>query len=210
MHGKKTGRVLLLALALTALCACGGKTDAAMQRALDLRTAIQAAGGCAFAAEVTADYGGQVYCFMMDCTYEAGAGAAFTLREPQTLAGIRAEVSSDGASVSYDDTMVGFASMAGGRLAPMTLPYLLGSGWYEGYLSAAGEEDTWTRVTCLLGYGEEELRLDTWLDEAGLPAHSEISYGGQTLLTAEIGNFSLERGRNDENTQKNMGRGVSG
>lgn len=200
----------MLAAALLLLCGCAGGQASAMQRALDLRTAIQAAGGCAFTAEVTADYGTQVFCFTMDCTYDTAAGAGFTLREPQTLAGIHAEVSADGARVSYEDTTVGFAPMAGGRLAPMALPYLLGSGWDAGYICAAGQEGEWIRVTCLLGYGEEELRLDTWLDEAGLPVHGEISYDGQTLLTAEIKDFSLERGRNDENTQKNMGGGVSG
>ena len=84
-----------------------------MQRALDFRTALLQSGGCAFTAEVTADYGEQVYRFTMDCTWSPDGGAALTLTAPQTLEGIRAEVSADGARVVYEDTAVGFESLAG-------------------------------------------------------------------------------------------------
>ena len=166
-----------------------------MQRALDFRTALLQSGGCAFT---------------MDCTWSPDGGAALTLTAPQTLEGIRAEVSADGARVVYEDTAVGFESLAGGRLAPMALPYLLGSSWYEGYISACGMENGLLRMTCLDGYGEEELAVDTWLDtQSGQPCRCEISYQGQTLLTAEISAFAMNRG-NNENTEKNLGGGVSG
>lgn len=92
----------------------------------------------------------------------------------------------------------------------MALPYLLGSGWYEGYISACGMENGLLRMTCLEGYEEEELAVDTWLDtQSGQPCRCEISYQGQTLLTAEISAFAMNRG-NNENTEKNLGGGVSG
>ena len=160
MHGKKLS--VLAALLLT-LSGCA-RQDTAMQRALDLRTALTAAGGCAFAAQAEVNYGEEIFRFSMDCAYEAGGGVTIRLTEPQTLAGIGAEVSADGARVVYEDTAVGFESLAGGRLAPMALPYLLGSSWYEGYISACGMENGLLRMTCLEGYGEEELAVDTWLD----------------------------------------------
>ena len=210
MNGKKTGCVRLLALALTALCACGGKPDAAMQQALALRTALGAAGGCTFTAEVTADYGEKIYAYTMECVCETDAGARFTLRAPQTLAGISAEISADGTHVSYEDTEVGFSALAGGRLAPMQLPWLLADGWYSGRICAAGREDGAVRVSCQLGYGEQTLTLDTWLGEDGFPQKSAVSFDGQTLLTAEIQNFSLERSNDYEYTQKNVGGDISG
>ena len=178
MYGKKI-LSLLLASALWLLCGCA-REDSEMQRALDFRTALLQSGGCAFTAEVTADYGEQVYRFTMDCTWSPDGGAALTLTAPQTLEGIRAEVSADGARVVYEDTAVGFESLAGGRLAPMALPYLLGSGWYEGYISACGMENGLLRMTCLEGYEEEELAVDTWLDtQSGQPCRCEISYQGR-------------------------------
>lgn len=181
-----------------------------MQRALDFRTALLQSGGCTFAAEAAADYGEQVYRFTMDCVWSPESGGSLTLTAPQTLAGIRAEVSADGTRVSYEDMEVGLECLAGGHLAPMALPYLLGSSWYEGYISVCGMEDGLLRMTCLEGYEEEELTVDTWLDtQSGQPLHCEISYQGQTLLTAEISAFAMNRG-NNENTEKNMGGGVSG
>ena len=181
-----------------------------MQRALDFRTALLQSGGCAFTAEVTADYGEQVYRFTMDCTWSPDGGAALTLTAPQTLEGIRAEVSADGARVAYEDTEVGFAELAGGRVSPMRLPYLLAESWYRGYISACGWEDGVLRATYLLGYDEDEITVDTWLDASGLPVRAAVSYQGQTLLKAELHHFSLERGNQNENSQKNMGGGVSG
>ena len=130
-----------------------------MQRALDLRTALTAAGGCAFAAQAEVNYGEEIFRFSMDCAYEAGGGVTIRLTEPQTLAGIGAEVSADGARVAYEDTEVGFAELAGGRVSPMRLPYLLAESWYRGYISACGWEDGVLRATYLLGYGYVARRL---------------------------------------------------
>ena len=206
MHGKKLS--VLAALLLT-LSGCA-RQDTAMQRALDLRTALTAAGGCAFAAQAKVNYGEEIFRFSMDCAYEAGGGVTIRLTEPQTLAGIGAEVSADGARVAYEDTEVGFAELAGGRVSPMRLPYLLAESWYRGYISACGWEDGVLRATYLLGYDDNEITVDTWLDASGLPVRAAVSYQGQTLLKAELHHFSLERGNQNENSQKNMGGGVSG
>lgn len=202
---------LLLALPalLLTLCACSAQSTQ-LQQALDFRTALTAAGGCTFSLAVTVNEANSLYTFAMDCAYEAGGGVELTLTAPQSLAGIGAQIDSDGARVVYADTQVGFSSLAGGRLAPMQLPYLLASSWYEGYISAAGTEDGLVRVSCLSGYGADELTVDTWLSaETGQPEHCEISYEGVVLLSAEVQSFSLERGKY-ENTEKNMGGNISG
>lgn len=181
-----------------------------MQQALDFRTALTEAGGCTFAAETEVSCEDEVFRFSMDCGYETGGGAALCLTAPQSLAGIGAEVFADGARVVYEDTQVGFAALAGGRASAMQLPYLLAESWYRGYISACGREDGFLRATYLLGYDEDEMTVDTWFDASGLPVRAAVSYQGQTLLKAELRNFSLERGNQNENSQKNMGGGVSG
>lgn len=181
-----------------------------MQQALDFRTALTAAGGCTFTAQTEVNYGEEVFRFTMDCGYEAGGGISLTLTEPQTLAGIGAEITPDGARVVYEDTEVGFSGLADGRASPMRLPYLLAESWYRGYISVCGREEGLLRATYLLGYDEDEMTVDTWLDDSGLPVRAAVSYQGQTLLKAELRNFSLERGNQNENSQKNMGGGVSG
>ena len=163
-----------------------------MQQAIDFRTALTAAGGCMFTAEKSVNYGGEVYSFTMDCAYEAGGGTTLTLTAPQTLSGIRAEISADGARIVYEDTEVGFADLADGRISPMKLPYLLAQSWYDAYISACGREDGSVRATYIHGYGDDALTVDTWFDDTGAPVQAAVSYQGQTLLSASLRNFSLE------------------
>lgn len=180
-----------------------------MQQALDFRTELIQNGGCAFEAEMTVYYGEEIYEFAVNCVYDAESGTKLELTKPETLTGIGAEISSDGVQMIYEDTVVGFPTLAEGRLSPMHLPHLLANAWYGEYISACGHENGFLRVTYLCGYGEEALTLDTWFDAEGIPVHGEAAYDGQTLLTADLDDFSLNRGYY-ENTQKNMGRGVSG
>ena len=163
------------------------------QKALDFRTALMNAGGCSFEARISADYGGRVYDFTLDCVYTNDGEAALTVTEPEAIAGISATVSPDGAQVQFDGMALDFGELANGSIAPMATPWLLGSCWLGGYISAAGADGEWERVTILHGYHEEEVTLDTWLDENNLPGRCEISWNGQRYLTVEISNFQLRR-----------------
>ena len=62
---KKTAWLLLVILLLTG---CSGKREE-LDRAMGLRAKLLAS-GCSFRAEVTADYGDQLYTFTMDCRGE--------------------------------------------------------------------------------------------------------------------------------------------
>lgn len=151
------------------------------------------AGGCSFEARVTADLGGRVYGFTLDCAYTNDGEAVLTVLEPETIAGIAATVSADGAEVRFDGAALDFGEMANGHLAPMAVPWLLGSCWLSGYISACGADGELERVTVLHGYHEAELVVDTWLDGSNLPVRSEISWDGRRCLTAELSNFQLRR-----------------
>lgn len=161
-----------------------------MQQALDFRTQLLNAEAVRFRADVTADYEDHVYTFSLDCSYSDGA-AAVTVSEPQTLAGITAEVSEDGTKIQFGDTAVDFGTLAGGRLAPMAAGYLLGKSWTGEYISAAGEENGRLRMTVLSGYGDDELTVDTWFSpDTGVPEYCEISYEGRKVLSAVLSDFS--------------------
>lgn len=168
---------------------CSPKNDA-MQQALDFRTALLEAGGCTFQADLTAHYEDKAYAFSLDCTYDQ-EGAELTILEPQTLAGISATVSKDGTELEYDGVSLALGDLAGGNLAPMALPWLLGSGWTGGYIAAAGEDGDLSRLTYKLGYDRQELTLDTWLDGESCPVRCEVSYEGQMLLEADLSHFEF-------------------
>ena len=186
-------RILAVALLLALMLGGCAKGPDAMQQALDFRASVLQSGGCRFKARITADYEEQVFQFTLDCAYSPETGAEMTIIEPQTLAGLRAVCTERGAQIEYAGASFGLGALGGGRLAPMELPLLLGQSWCGEYIAAAGSAENGWRMTCTVGYDEDELRVDTWLSDDGLPEYCELSAGGKLLLSAELYEFQLQR-----------------
>ena len=161
-----------------------------MQQALQLRTELLQAGGCRYAADVSVNYDDVRFDFTLDCVCGADGAARMTIRAPQTLAGIAAELSASSARVEFEDTAVAFGLMADGNLAPMQLPQLLVQALCADYISSAGQEGDAVRVTYLHGYDDDELTVDVWLSGALLPEYAEVSYQGQMLAAMTITDFT--------------------
>ena len=106
------------------LSACSAKRPA--QPPLTFRTALLQSGGCSFSAAITADYGESDASFTLDCVFSPETGASVTVTEPESIAGIQAQVKDTAASVSYDGMQLGLGSLANGNLAPLAAPCLDG------------------------------------------------------------------------------------
>ena len=184
-------RILAAFAALLLLCGCG-KGNSEMDQALAFRTRLLSAGGCTFSCDVTADVGDAVYEFSMDCKYADGEGS-FTVTAPESIAGISATVDNDGATLHFDDIELTLGEMAEGRIAPLGVPWLLGSAWQSDYISAAGKENGLCRVTILKGYDDDEITVETYLSD-GVPVRAEASVGGKRVLTMEISDFAWANG----------------
>lgn len=182
----------LCAVLCLLLSGCAGQeADRRMQEALDLRTDLMASEGCSFKASVSADYGERVYTFSLDCTYVPEQEARLTVTQPEEIAGISAAVSADGTVVTFDGVELAFGELANGRVAPMALPWLLGSAWSSGYISSAGADGETVLVTYLMGYGEDEVTVETWLDTTGVPVRCEVIHDGRRYLTVALEDFQL-------------------
>ncbi len=179
-------------MVLVMMLAGCSKENADRQQALTFRTALMEAGGCRFSAEIQADYGERVYEFGVDCHFVVEDGAVLTVTAPEEIAGISAEVSEGGGKISFEDTQLDFGQMANGHVAPMALPWLLGNGWTSAYLESAVEDGEYLKLTCLMGYGEEEVTLETWLNQSGVPVQCDVIYGGERCLTAVISQFQFD------------------
>lgn len=186
-------RMWMFAIALClVLTGCGrDKPHRQMQDALEFRTEIMAAQTCTFLADVSADYGDRVYTFSLECTYTPGGDGFLTVAAPESIAGISAHVSDDGAKVEFDGAILEFGQTANDRGAPLALPWILGSAWTEGYIESAGRDGDAVLVTCLLGYGEEQLTVETWLASEGIPLHCDVICDGRRFLAVTIRDFSL-------------------
>lgn len=143
---------------------------------------------------VRVDYGEEAADFSLACTYDTEGTASMELTAPETLAGIRAVTDREGTYVEFEDVRLALADAADGRLAPMASPRLLGSCWQEAYISATCTEDGNLRVTYLSGYDKDELTVDCWFTPDSVPVHAEVSYGGLTILQADITAFSFTKG----------------
>ncbi len=163
------------------------KKDSRLQTALAFRTKLLESGGCRFTCQVQADYGEKIYSFSMNCAFD-GEDGEMTILAPEAIAGIHAEIDGENATLSFDGASLEYGELANGYVAPLTVPWLLGSAWAGDYISLTGTEGDLTRVTWLKGYNEEELTIDTWLQE-GIPTYAEVSHGGRRVLAVTIQDF---------------------
>lgn len=163
-----------------------------MQRALDFRAALLASESCSYSADVTADFGARVYQFSLSCTYHSQENnAALTVTAPETIAGIQAEIDGETAAVTFEDVALELGTMAGGHVAPMQLPQIIGEAWTYGYLETLSEVENGYLVTARTGYDEEELLIYTYYDLQMSPTRAEVFYDGDCVLSAAIENFSI-------------------
>lgn len=184
---KKTAALLIT---LILLAGCSDTRDR-IDRAMALRSKLLAADGCSFLAEVTADYGDELYSFTLECTGDSLGNVHFTVAEPESIAGITGEISQDGGKLTFEDTALEFPLLADDQVTPVSAPWLVLKTLRAGYLTSAGDEDGLLRVTINDSYEEDALRLDIWLDPENIPVRADIFYDGRRILSVEIGDFQI-------------------
>lgn len=184
---KKVGALLIL---LCFLSGCSGASKE-IERGMALRSKILKASVCSFDAAVTADYGDKTYQFSMTCQGDAQGNVTFTVTAPETIAGITGRVGSDGGKLTFDGTALQFDLMADGQVTPVSAPWIFLKTLRSGYLTSAGEEDGFLRLSIDDSYADDALHLDIWLDDGDLPARAEILYGGRRIVSIAVTNFAV-------------------
>lgn len=183
-------RVLCLYLILTMLCGCSGK-KAELDRAMNLRVTLLSA-GCTFDADITADYGDEVYNFSVSCEGDSEGNLGFTVTAPESIAGITGVVSQEGGKLTFDGTAVTFPLLADEQLSPVSAPWILLKTLRGGYFSAAGMEEELLRLTIDDSYEEDALQLDIWLNGENQPVRADILYDGCRILALTVSNFQIQ------------------
>ena len=179
-------RLLAAVAVLILLTGCG--SSGALERVMDLRADLLAA-DCGFHAVITADYGDEVHTFSLDCTFDTAGNLAFTVTEPESIAGITGTVSREGGALSFDGNVLAFPLLADDQFSPVSAPWVLMQTLRGGYVTACGEDDGRIRATIRDTYEDDALQLDIWLDEMGLPGEGEIFWDGRRVLTMKVENF---------------------
>ena len=166
-------KVPALLLILLLLSGCANARDQ-IDRALGLRSRLLQGEGCSFTAGITADYGDQLHTFTLECRGDRQGNLAFTVTEPETIAGITGIISGDGGKLTFDDTALDFPLLADGQVTPVSAPWLLLMTLRGGYLTGAGEEGELLRLAVDDSYEEDALHLDIWLDGEDRPVQADI------------------------------------
>jgi hypothetical protein len=184
----------LAAAALTA-ASCSRGTDPARMEA-EIKDSFAGASGIEATAELTADYGDDVFVFTLKYDGTADMGTVEILR-PDSVAGIRARVEFPECYLEYDGASVEAGALTGDGLSPVqALPVLLGQ-WTDGYTELASLErlngiDALALETRITDSAEQK----TWFDTLTLlPMRSEIYDDGRMVISCDMDSIVLKSER---------------
>lgn len=189
---KKAAAILTL-IAILALTACSQETAA------DAATALQgswsALPGVTLTADLVADYGDRVYPFTLNCTENRGA-ATLTIAAPDSVAGVTARVTADGATLTYDGAEVYTGGLTENGLSPMEAMPLMFRLWRDGLILEATFEPVNDEACLTVLYRVTDgVSLRTWFSrETSLPLMAELTSGGSTVITATFKNVTTTPG----------------
>lgn len=177
----------LLSIFLSLLLLTGCAENDAMDNALTLRAAILQAQSCTFQTVITADYGDAVYSFSMDCTADSKGDVTFTVTKPESIAGITGCITTDGGSLTFDDTMLAIPMLTDDQITPVSAPWILMRTLRGGYITSCANG----RMTIDDSYADDALTLDITVSDENLPVLAEIYWKDRRILTVAVENFVL-------------------
>lgn len=172
------------------LCGCtSGEKE--MERSLSFREKLLASNGCSFSCRISADYGQQVYTFLLRCSIDSKGTLSFQAEEPESISGIAGRISSAEGALVFDDAVLAFPPLAEGEIPPVRGPWILMNALRNGYISSCGQEEAYLLISIDDSYCGTTLRADIWIDEKDTPVHGEIYWQGNKILTLEIIDFQF-------------------
>ena len=183
-------RIVSVLALIVLLCGCGVNNDE-LDRAMELRAKLLTAQGCTFDAVVTADFGEKTYTFCVACQADAQGNVTFTVKEPETIAGISGSVSAEGGKLTFDDTALSFELLADGQVTPVSAGWLLVRSLRSGYVKSCGVDGKQIRLSIDDSYENGALHMDIWLGEGDVPVSADVLYNDRRILSLEVANFQI-------------------
>ena len=178
---------LLLILFLTG-CA-NAKNE--IERGMALRSKLLSAEYCSFDVGITADYGDNLYNFTLFCEADSSGDLTFDVKSPESISGITGRIDAEGGKLTFDDTVLFFDMMADDQISPISAPWVFLKTLRSGYLTSAGMEENYLRLTIDDSYADDALQLDIWLGEGDAPVRCEILHDGRRILSLDVENFQI-------------------
>lgn len=183
-------RILPLIFCLVFLCGCASG-QAALDAGHRLRSNILEADGCSFAAQITADYGDEIYEFDMQCVFDKDGALSFEVINPKSVSGITGNINAKEGVLTFDDHALAFNMLADGQITPVSAPWVLMKVIRGGYISACTKEQNGFYFQLDDSYAQGPLTLDLWVDENCIISRGELLWDGRRILSVQVSDFQL-------------------
>ena len=182
-------RLWALLTLMVFLCGCASE-NTELNRVLSFREKLLS-DCCSFTAEITADYGDQLYSFSVGCTADANGEVSFVVIAPESISGMSGKLKGDSGFLTFDDQVLAFPLLADGEVSPVSAPWLLIKTLRNGYISSAGKDGENIQVAMNDSYEEDALQVDIWLNEEDIPICADIMWQGRRVLSMTIKDFAF-------------------
>lgn len=207
---KLTACVLMMTLLLSG-CQAGSAGETPEEAALALREEYQALAGWSAGVDVSVRYSETVYDFSMDARWSREGETVLTVTAPELVAGITARVAQGETVLEYDGAGLSLGLLDGSGLTPVSAVTACMEQLEKGWMAKcawAGESGQLLRITFRdpereEGEGTQFLLTFDRASRALLSA--EVSVEGETVLTAQITNFTTELKQDDTGNSTHMG-----
>lgn len=181
-------RRIIAAVCLLLLLTGCAPDDNAIDRAMALRSKILSS-AVEFETQITADFGKQIYTFTVQCTCDKQGNLKFTVKSPETIAGISGTMASSGGALTFDGQALSFPLLADGQVTPVSAPWVLMRTLRSGYLTSCAADGETLRISIDDSYENDALHLEVWLDENDFPRQAEVYWQGRRVLSMNVTNF---------------------
>ena len=162
----------------------------ALDAALELRQTLLIK-SCSFVADITADYGDEIYNFQMQCSTDTAGNMTFTVTSPETISGITGQIGSEDAKLTFDGTVLSFPPLSDDKLAPVMAPWVFMNALRSGYISGCGKSGDHFLILADDSYEENALQLEILADDTMCPVQADIFWNQQRILTVQICDFTI-------------------
>lgn len=162
-----------------------------LEAAMKFRETLLAAQSCSFDAEITADYGDSLNQFRMGCQADSSGTIAFEVLAPETITGIKGNLSYSGGELTFDDTALYFDLLTDDQLTPVSAPWIVLKALRSGYITSVCREESGLRVTVDDSYESDALTLDVWLEDDRIPVRADIFWDNRKIVSLIVEAFAL-------------------
>lgn len=203
--------VLMMTLLLSGCQAGTTAAETPEDAALALREEYQALAGWSAVVDVSVCYSEAVFDFTLDARWSREGETVLTVTAPELVAGITARIAEGETVLEYDGAGLSLGLLDGGGLTPVSAVPAVMEQIEKGYMAKcawAGESEQYLQID----FRDPELEANTGtqflltFDRASRALLSaEVSVAGETVLTAQISNFTTELKQDDAGNSTDLG-----